>query len=795
MIRPARTWLAGTLLLAAACTDTRTPLAPENPAPALPPVLQAVECTLDLAQAGMRCGDAQPSTGGALGSGGVIVGGQNRYVRLASANVSSSGDTMRVDVTVQNLIDQPLGTVDGATADAGGVRVFFSDGPTAHPVGTAWVANADGRGIFLGPDQPFFRYDTLLGPGETSAPRTWKFAFSPGVSRITFTVYVTAQVQHDDERLVITPREKYLLPGDSVQLTAAVRDFTGGTRPRRVTWRTYESDVVSVDSTGLVRALKAGSAVVHADAESGLSDGVPIIVVTRDMAVRVEVTPDSVTLEMNETAQLSARFYNLLDEPVDGPVQWGDGDIWVATVNWWTGEIRATHPGQTRIHVGRDWADTFVVVTTLPGPEVAWRSVSTAQGHTCGVSTVGKAYCWGHNGAGQLGFGRTTGYGEVIPVGVAGGIAFKEIDGGNWFTCGLSTGGQAWCWGDGYFGQRGDGQEGYTDGVPRPQAVLGGHTFRTLSAGFEHACGLDVDGKAWCWGNNTYGQLGNDERVVVMGEPVPVEVVGGLTFRQISAGRDATCAITPQNELYCWGDNEIGQFGDGAGAPGLMIPRPTRGGVGHLWMDVALGDSHVCGLTVKGEAYCWGTDEFGELGTGFAEESTDEPARVVSDERFVDIGVGTYHSCAIADDGTAWCWGFDRWGQLGRGEKESIAPHPVPEPVIGGVRFAGSIQGGYRHTCAIGADDKAYCWGTDFHGEGGIQPNTEYCRIPGGLGACHTQPRAVSNPARGGIRTGPTAPSTPVEDARAAAAPGVASPQMLPPRRMPPRSTGRAREP
>lgn len=757
MPRFTRTCLLG-LLLAAACTDGRTPTSPENPRPLPPSALQAVECAIDLARAGMTCEGPQPGTGAALGAGGVIVGGQNQFVRLASANVTSVGDTVRVDVTVQNLIDQPLGTTDGDSADARGVRIFFSDGPTAHPQGTAWVANPDGDGFFLASGQPYFQYDSVLGPNETSEPRTWKLAHSPGATRITFTVYVAAQVQHEDERLVMTPAQTFLLPGDTATLTAEVRDPLGRPVPGHppVTWWTTEPDIVSVDSSGHVTALKLGMAVVHAQSGS-LSTGAAVIVVSRETAVRAEVTPDSATLEMGGTVQLSATFYNLRGERLDESYQWADGNIWVATVNWNTGLVRGTYPGRTRITAIRDWAAASAVITVKPGPEVTWKSVTTAQGHSCGVSTANKGYCWGHNGAGQLGFGQVTGYGEDVAVGVAGNLAFAEIEGGNWSTCGLTTGGQAYCWGYGYYGQLGNGQVGYTDGVPTPQAVQGSHTFRKISVGFEHACALDEDGAAWCWGNNTYGQLGSGETRVVYGEPVPVQVVGGLAFTDLSAGRDHTCAITPDGELYCWGDNEVGQFGDGASAPGLLVPRPVPAGVGHRWKAIATGDSHVCGVTTAGEAYCWGQDQFGELGTGVAEASTDVPAKVATTQTFRDIGVGTYHSCGVGTDGSAWCWGFDRYGTLGRGEKDSRLPHPVPEPVIGGVTFTGPIQGGYLHTCALGANGKPYCWGTDFHGEGGIQPDAEFCSVPGGVAPCHTRPRPVTNPAAGGVRTGPTA--------------------------------------
>lgn len=230
MIRPLRILLAGAVLTAAACTDAGTPLDPENPAPqpAPAPALQGLSCSVDLARGGMTCGDVAPQTGDARAAGGVIVGGQNRFVRLASSGVTAVGDTIVVDVTIQNLIPQPLGTTDGATADARGVRIFFSDGPIAHPQGTAWVANPDGEGFFFSPAQPYFQYDTILGQDETSAPRTWKLAHTPGTTRVTFTVYVAAQVRQQGESIVMTsPLNTFALPGDTVTLGAEVRDFAG----------------------------------------------------------------------------------------------------------------------------------------------------------------------------------------------------------------------------------------------------------------------------------------------------------------------------------------------------------------------------------------------------------------------------------------------------------------------------------------------------------------------------------------------------------------------------------------
>lgn len=755
MTRTSRTWLLGGLLLAASCTDAGTPMAPEGPSPVPDPVLQALDCSVVLGQSAMTCQDAQPRTGGALGSGSVIVGGQGVFIRLASSNLVFTEGRLRLDVTVQNLIDQPLGTADGATRHARGVRVWFHDGPNALPAGSAQVVNADGEGIFASAPQPYFQYDTVLAKNQVSAPRRWEMEFTPGAERVTFTVYVVAEVEHQEDRVEMPGAYKFVLPGDTVRFHATVRDFTGRERNRQLQWSSSDTTVLTIDSTGLARGKRRGG--VYVEARLGESRAsAPAAVVSLDEATSIESSPAVDTIDMGERIQIVATAYNLRGEPLTGPISYSERNIWVVTTNFFTGTVRGTYPGTTPVYVGRDWATDTLMITTRSGPEVTWAAVSTGQHHTCGVTTTGKGYCWGANGVGQLGIGQTSNYGELVPVAVAGDHRWTYIDAGLHFACGLDTDGAAWCWGPNFHGNLGNGTVGYGDAVPTPGRVAGGLRFAAISAGYEHACALTEEGEAYCWGNNTYGQLGNDTITVPFGEGAPVPVVGGLRFREISVTRDFSCAITLDDDMYCWGDDEVGQLGDDAGAPSRQVPHPVLVAGGHKWKTVATADSHACALTVKGRAYCWGADFYGELGIGVSEVNSNVPAPVESAETFVDIGVGSTHSCAVTENGDAYCWGDNYFAKLGDGTKESPAAHPTPLRVIGGVSFAGFIEGGEEHTCALGSNGRAYCWGTDFNGESGVQPDTEFCKVPGGVAPCHTQPRVVENPAPGGVRTGPS---------------------------------------
>jgi alpha-tubulin suppressor-like RCC1 family protein len=148
--------------------------------------------------------------------------------------------------------------------------------------------------------------------------------------------------------------------------------------------------------------------------------------------------------------------------------------------------------------------------------------------------------------------------GEPTPV--AGGFTFRQITVGR-VSCGLTPQGAAYCWGDNYGGSVGDGT---TEDRLVPTAVAGGLQFRQLSAGIGGGtCGLTVSGAAYCWGPNTHGQVG-DGTISLSRVLLPRAVVGGLTFRQLSAdGSNHTCALTQPGVAYCWGSNVGGQLGDG----------------------------------------------------------------------------------------------------------------------------------------------------------------------------------------------------------------------------------------
>jgi len=239
---------------------------------------------------------------------------------------------------------------------------------------------------------------------------------------------------------------------------------------------------------------------------------------------------------------------------------------------------------------------------TLP---LTFAAVSAGDYHTCGVTTAGTAYCWGDNTHGELGDG--TGTDRTSPVAVEGGLTFASVSAGLAHTCGVTTGGAAYCWGYNADGQLGDGTG--TDRTS-PVAVLGGLTFAAVSAGGYHTCGVTTAGTAYCWGS---GLLGDGTIRITNGQTSPVAVLGGLTFASVNAGRDHTCGVRTAGMAFCWGQNLDAELGDGT-TTSRTSPVAVLGGLS--FARVSAGVAHTCGVTTGGAAYCWGYNAAGELGDG-----------------------------------------------------------------------------------------------------------------------------------------------------------------------------------
>ncbi|HEX8693899.1 MAG TPA: Ig-like domain-containing protein [Longimicrobium sp.] len=289
----------------AACSD-RNPLLRDGAVGPPPPVLAAVQCHVSVASKRFTC-DVPVASSNARGD--VIVGGQNLFVRLTSTNVSFDVDTLRADVTLQNLMFQPIGTTDSTTIDAGGNKIFFHSGPTVTAgSGTVEVVTPD-TGTFTATNQPFYRYVGILRQNETSGPEEWKFHLSPGVEGFSFIVYVSAPMPREDGYIDVTPAHPSRPVGGTVQLTGVPRTAAGTLWTDTITWSSQDPSIATVNpTTGLVTAVAVGTTRIIATSTSrpgrtgytqfttspaGAADQTPPTLTTLSITPRVVAGADS----------------------------------------------------------------------------------------------------------------------------------------------------------------------------------------------------------------------------------------------------------------------------------------------------------------------------------------------------------------------------------------------------------------------------------------------------------------------------------------------------------------------
>lgn len=259
--------ISSVVIVLGACGD-RDPVAPGlNPQPSPPgQAIAHVECVASISQRQVTC---SPISGTAAGgaSAAIIVGGQNEFVTLTSSNVASAGGIFSFDVTVTNLLPQPMGTEDGVTVHPDGVRTFFHTGPnTTAGTGAVSVLDPDGVATFTATNQPYYSYGQILQPDETSAPRSWQVSYDPGVEAFAFTIYVSAPVQHEEGWVGVTPESAEILPDGTVQLSGIVYDHVGRVQSETITWGSTNEAVATVDVSGLVSGVGAGVATITASA-------------------------------------------------------------------------------------------------------------------------------------------------------------------------------------------------------------------------------------------------------------------------------------------------------------------------------------------------------------------------------------------------------------------------------------------------------------------------------------------------------------------------------------------------
>lgn len=331
-------------------------------------------------------------------------------------------------------------------------------------------------------------------------------------------------------------------------------------------------------------------------------------------------------------------------------------------------------------------------------PEVLFQTppvtVSTGDHFACGLTSAGEAYCWGRNAEGQLGDGSSIN--RATPVRVRTGMRFHDISAGWWgHACAVSLEGDAYCWGANEHGQLGDGTI-----VNRsvPSAVLGGLKFRDISAGTQMTCGITVAGEAYCWGSPAYsGSLGSES---TSSSTRPVRVDTDVLFTKIDSHWQMTCGLSVESEAYCWGFSAPSGIGHELGV------QPSRVADGVTFKQFVSGMSDFCGITQSDDLYCWiASDPVSPL-----------DGRVLIGDQYASLATGPEPLCAVTNEHEGMCWNATREYRVNAGDS-----HPVtPATRILVSRDAKRISRSISFTCAVVADGKSddvLCWGRNEFGQ------------------------------------------------------------------------------
>ena len=334
---------------------------------------------------------------------------------------------------------------------------------------------------------------------------------------------------------------------------------------------------------------------------------------------------------------------------------------------------------------------------TATGTAVHYMPIAITAGSfaTCGIGTDGLSSCFGE----QPKVGDSTSVNRVAPTRTKSSATFQSIVASQVSPgrfCGVSSTQTVLCWGVNALSD----SNGASVTSVTPKSVVSPQAFTQVAPGLIHTCALATDQSAWCWGDNSASQLG-DQTAVSRGAPAPV--AGGFKFTSLVAGNGHTCGLAADGGVFCWGFNSNSQLGNGTTA---NANSPVRVNSTQIFKQISAGQSFSCGLTTAGRVYCWGN-----LGTGSTSVTT--PRTYATAPDFTTISTGAFHTCALTADGTAYCWGDNSVGQIG---DSTLVERAAPTLVSTTMKFT-TISAGVGHTCAMVADRSVACWGFNKSGE------------------------------------------------------------------------------
>jgi alpha-tubulin suppressor-like RCC1 family protein len=428
----------------------------------------------------------------------------------------------------------------------------------------------------------------------------------------------------------------------------------------------------------------------------------------------------------------------------------------------------SNHKGQlgqeNQTDIGKTTGDMGVLGTIdLPHPAT---DLVAGESHTC-VRTVDgttspKVYCWGRNEWGQLGIDSTTDIGgqtgemgtSLRWVDLGTDLYAVQLAAGLGHTCARLHDSTIKCWGYNDMGQLGQGDTNNRGDHLRKMSTLSavnlgsGRTAVRVVTGMKHTCAVIDNGQIKCWGDNRYGQLGQQRETpssvgtdsTHLGDELPYSSLGtDRTALGLTAGSDHTCVRLDNGRTKCWGKNNKGQLGQendkehgknktdmGDNLTAIHI------GTGEFSaVKLSVGYSHSCAGLGYSNVKCWGRNAYGQLGQEHAKDIGDGPNEMGNkllaidvNGKVVEVAVGKNHSCARLDNGSVKCWGYNAYGQLGIddsttdiGTNSGEMGENLKAVNLGTDRKAVEIAAGGDHTCARLDNSDVKCWGFNQEGQ------------------------------------------------------------------------------
>jgi alpha-tubulin suppressor-like RCC1 family protein len=307
--------------------------------------------------------------------------------------------------------------------------------------------------------------------------------------------------------------------------------------------------------------------------------------------------------------------------------------------------------------------------------------------------------------------GATANAAFTLDVASPGAVKAGRIASGLFHSCAVTTGGGVKCWGDDANGQLGNGISTVWS-ASTPVDVVGlGSGVASISAGGYSTCAVTTGGAVKCWGNNLNGQLGDG---TTTDSNVPVSVIGlGSGVAAVSVGADHSCALTTAGGVKCWGSGNYGALGTGTNS--FSATPVNVVGLGSGVAAISAGPDTSCVVTTSGAVKCWGYNGLGELGDGTTNNYSSTPVNVVGlGSGVASVTVGFSHSCAVTTAGAVKCWGDNSYSQLGDG---TTTNSPIPVDVIGLGAGVAVITAGFMDTCAVTTGGAVKCWGYNLNGQ------------------------------------------------------------------------------